>query len=336
MRFSFGVEHERFLSRRNGDAPGLGDLKRLAQILEKRGWDSLPAGAAFDLAGPAEITGTRLKTDFCTNLLEVVLPPLSSLDTAKNFLLSAWRDVEDSAGQLDLVVSTYSALSQMPTNVVFAPSSSDKDGARISKTLGRPMPRCGWGIPEYPATIAATHVHIESDIAADISLLPSLYAVEYMVPLLFGNSTDWLGRTAHCVHPMVYRWNYRPSQLNIGFPRKIPTYVSETDALDRDYSLIVPRREFGTLEFRSACSQPTIDRVISLVAFRLAAVLAARDGLISPLAGMRQRFYRVALSGQFERELVEEHWSILLDFAGALGIADYLNHSRYHFANYLA
>ena len=106
-----------------------------------------------------------------------------------------------------------------------------------------------------------------------IRKLPCFYACEYLIPCEFSNSPEFQGFRAHCVRPLAWLANYHRPYPLLGIPDPLPTTLEEyaemrNQSPGRDYSFVAIR-DTERLEFRSACSQNSVDDIIRLIQFRL-------------------------------------------------------------------
>lgn len=80
----------------------------------------------------------------------------------------------------------------------------------------------------------------------------------------------------HCLRPLINAHAFLDTYRANGIPNPIPRSLKEyqklldtTQNLIRDYSFIT-FSHFGTIEFRSACSQNTLSSIIQLISLRMA------------------------------------------------------------------
>jgi len=272
-----GLEQE-LLVFQDGHPPALEVVKSVFEQLSRKGYrvartdtDGRPLQVNRELR-----TGyVAVKNDFCTNLFEFALPPV--------------RTPEELIADYNLVYSdlhaafSFHGLAPMREAFIRIPSASiiPVPGTRLEWLMTRPLPAGGkYSDRLFAATIAATQMHFNILAEPFFTALPALYAFEYLVPLCFSNSAD-SSTNARCVRPLIYRDNYLKSYRALGFPDPVPTSRSEyqqlldsTEDFRRDYTFIAPR-SFGTVEFRSACAQPSIERILELTAFRLMTIITA-------------------------------------------------------------
>jgi hypothetical protein len=209
-------------------------------------------------------------------------------------------------------------LERIPDHTVIVPCNAESE-LRIARLLARELPRAPFAHRMFDAAICATQVHLDVLDDGLYSLLPGLYAIEYLVPLLFANGSTFAGQHAHCVRPLIWRDCFSQSYLAHGFPDPVPASAAEhgrlldaTPGFIRDYTLIAPRPMLGSVEFRSACAQDTLARIIELIALRLASYAAARAHQIAPRSGMREHFHDVCDTGRFRREwAIADHAALL-------------------------
>ena len=133
----------------------------------------------------------------------------------------------------------------------------------------------------FPAFMVATHVHLNVSAEEDLRLVPVLYELEWLALNLF-DRTHHRTNTVRSLRTLYYRDAFGHDYRLVGVPAQIPASLEEyvgqfNDSPQlfpndpffpvRDCSLIRPT-QYGTLEFRSACTPLEVETVSVIAAFR--------------------------------------------------------------------
>jgi hypothetical protein len=310
-KWTFGVETEHFIQR--GETPASGeDLADFFHALPQDKFDVAKAGgdtsplfaAARSALGPCEI-----KPDYCSHILELAFPPLSSLCLFRELWEEYWGIVISTLARVGLHVRQGSVLPEVSNDIDFchprhAPERLEQFNQRTFVSRGPLSSRYCF------AVMASTQVHLNLLDETFYSTLPFYYSMEYLYPLLFSNGREFQGQNAYCVRPLVLRDSLPHEYQAVNVPPVIPRSIQEYGAmlqtgkgLYRDYSSVTPSR-YGTVEFRSACSWDQVDRIMEIIALRIAvAAAASQQNAILP-RDARQNFYNVCEIGQCDSEIL--------------------------------
>lgn len=303
---SVGVEQERFILK-HGVAPTCTDITNLLARMARKGVCSyqLSSDHTAGIATRTTPWGTLdIKPDGFTHVLEVAFPPVPTPTIFESMHAETWGYIREAAQQEGLYFSDIGCLpDHLPNEQAFPVSALAAD--RQGKLLKRPLPTRTFGSVMLSSVMAATHVHLPAlrSSASTMALIPVLYSYEYLVPWLFSRSRQFRGHWAHCVRPLIYRDSFADSYRAAGFPVRVPnsleTYdqlVADSESFVRDYSFIVPR-SFGTVEFRTACSQASVEAILELIGLYRAIWQLALLGEFSAVPDSRSHFYAVCEHG---------------------------------------
>ncbi len=210
-------------------------------------------------------------------------PPYRSLSAFRRDYCETWDLVSEQLRGMGLKIRPGGALPTPVREVHWRPKETDPEGERLYKFVHREPLNTPLFHPDFPACFAATHVSLGVGEAEAIRLLPGYYAFEFLVPLWFSTSPQFQSVQAHCVRPLAWEANFHKPYPLLGIPDPIPRDLTEYEQYRsqcslRDYSFVAIRNA-ERLEFRSACSQPTIEAVEQLIRFRLAVDSAVREGV---------------------------------------------------------
>lgn len=270
------MEQEHFVFHADGSSPTQSDIDEM--------WRSL-AGTGFKPRGVNEqgqVLSLQRNTDWgplvvtndsCTHILEVAFPKMRDLVAFESLYLETWGLLVQKLSDLGLRLQFGAALPNGVGDVNWRPKESDADGKRLRSIVTRaPLPSPLFHA-SFPACFAATHVSLEIAQEEAMERLPHFYAFEYLVPLYFSNSPEFQGVRKHCVRPLAWVANFHLPYPLLGIPEPLPKTLKiyeqlRAECFGRDYSFIAIRST-SRVEFRSACSQNTVDDVLRLVRFRL-------------------------------------------------------------------
>lgn len=283
----YGVEQEHFVFHDDGTPPTHEEIERL--------WAGLCScdfqihavnnhGRVLSVARILPQGFVVVSNDGCTHIVEVALPPYRVLSEFRRDYCETWDLVEQQLSGMGLHIRLGGALPTPPSNVFWRPKDSDPEGERMNKLVHRDPLCTTLYHPDFSACFAATQVSLGIEDNDAIRLLPGYYSFEFLVPLWFSTSPSFLAVKAPCVRPLAFDQNFHQPYPLLGIPDSIPRDLNEYAELRsqcslRDYSFVAIRNA-ERLEFRSACSQPTIDAIEQLIRFRLAIDLAVRDGVV--------------------------------------------------------
>lgn len=316
----FGVEQEHFILHADGTPPNHSEMDLLYFRLKGSGFRT----RATDRQGRILSVAAKLRegelvvcNDACTHILEVAFPVFNSLDHFRNVYVETWDLLHSVLQSLGLKIHYGGAL-EPRSEIFWRPKETDPDGTRLARFLSRTPLNNPLYHQDFPAWFAATHVSLTLPDAEAYRLLPKYYAFEFLSPLAFSTSRKFQGVERHCIRPLAWFQNFPEEDPLVGIPGNIPTEIAEYDraresACCRDYSF-VSIRGGNRLEFRSTCSQETVDDLIDAIQLRLAV-----DRLVQqmdlPIQGISPRadFLEVAEEGMISNDQTENLLWIFLN-----------------------
>lgn len=301
---SFGLEQEHFILKA-GAAPNPADIVELFTRLSCRGLGAYKQptdGTAGVVALETQSGRLEIKPDGFTHVLEVAFPPLQHPAEMLMLYDEVWGGIWQEIEPLGLTLQMGGCLPhELADRHSFPVSAQSLERQEV--LLTRKMPQAPFSIDLFSAVMCATHVHLPATSPGVYGLLPFLYSYEYLIPLLFSTSHEFNGQTVHCVRPLMYRDSFADSYPATAFPVQVPdspdahrALIAASHPFVRDYSFIVPR-SFGTVEFRTACAQPSAQAALELTALYIAIWHLAQQGIVSAVAEPRAHFYRVCELG---------------------------------------
>jgi hypothetical protein len=303
---------------------------RLVPILARRGGYEIRSqteGQGFFCLGQDTSSGyISIKPDFAMHLLEVSLPPRRNEEELRALLQQTLRVLDESLAEAGLYRDERSIVSDPGAR--FELAEVGRLRGYVEQFPARSETSAELYFPHYPALIASTHVHLNVPLDRSLGLMQFMYELEWLAIRLFSKSYFFDGREYGCARVLLYEDSLGESYRLKTVPEKVPTTLDEYVAAFnsspayfsadpffpvRDLSFIRPRH-FGTLEFRSACSQSRVEEILDVAAFRVLqlgySLSRARRGSVSDpgvarRAMLRQARLKSAVLGQFERKALE-------------------------------
>ena len=319
-KLTFGIELERFIFTKEEMPPSLDEINSVfARLLEwgmtVKAYDREAGLIAIKRELP---TGPLVvKNDFCSHIFEVAYPPARTVAEFTAIFQQSEQEIQLVLRDFSIAVRLGGALAAMPTTIIYRPSDSDYVRKRMSQYEKRPVPKRPFSHRNFFAGMSSTHIHLNVLEEPFYPRLPALYSVEYLIPLLYSQSPVFNGCRAHCVRPLMYKDGFAESYRTVAIPDPIPSrprqyheFLAASRGFIRDYSFIAPSWH-GTVEFRTACSQPTLDEIIELLALRVAIVLGVRNGYWQQRPNLRSLFWNASLTGTAPQSVLDEDHSIL-------------------------
>lgn len=299
----FGVEHEQFVLHDDGSAPSHEEIDSLYRSLQSAGFRP----SAVDREGRCLAVGRTtdwgelvVSTDCCTHILEFSFPPFAELSDFRRMYAELAERCTAVLAELGLRFVP-GAARQPPNPILWRAKAKDPDGTRLQEDIRRPRLNHRLFVAELPAWIAATQVSLNIARSEAIARLAYFYQFEPLVPMLFGNSPEMRGVRGRCLRPLSWLANFPDDFPLCGVPRSLPASWDEyerrrAECRGRDFSFTAIRGP-ERVEFRSACSQPTLDDIEQLVRFRQAVDRLASDAEAVAPGELRRRFVEACLHG---------------------------------------
>lgn len=309
----FGIEQEHFIFR-DGKSPTLQEIFLFFNALKKEGFSEHVTdsnGRPLSVALGTSHGQVIIKNDFCTHILEIAFPPLNSVLVFERLYKEVVGRIGDSLSTVGCNIKYGGSLDHVPIETVLVPNDNNHNKARLEHLLNRPLPNRRYTDRKFNAAISATQIHLNVFDRSFYKIMPSLYSFEYLFPLLFSNSKTFIGYSAHCVRPLIYRDNFSPSYKACAFPDPVPNteasydkMLSKSEHFIRDYTFIAPRTN-GTVEYRSGCSQNESGDIVNMLALRVATYYAAENGKRPYSRQSKEVFYQVCEAGFVPTEILE-------------------------------
>jgi hypothetical protein len=274
--YAFGVEQEHFVFDKNHLPPTQEATNRLWDILVKDGYrvqGTSPDGMVLSVERQTDDGPLVITNDSCTHILETAFPKMDRIDRFRELYVGTWDYLRNQLAALDLSIQFGGSLNRAPREICWRPKETDSKGERLKKILMRKPIDHPLFCQSFPACFAATHVSLNIPAQEAIEKLPFFYSQEYKIPRDFSTSKEFQGVKGHCIRPLAWLANFHQPYPLLGIPETIPKTLDEYEQMQaecsgRDYSFVAIR-DANRLEFRSACSQNTVDDVVRLVDFRL-------------------------------------------------------------------
>lgn len=293
---AFGIEQEHFIFDETGATPTPEAIENLWSILIQEGFQVRgvsPEGTVLSIERMTDDGPLVITNDSCTHIIEAAFPKMNCLQRFRELYEATWDQLRDKLQLLGLAIQLGGSLREAPSEIHWRQKESDPKGERLKKFLTRNAIDHPLFCQAFPACFAATHVSLEMPAQEAIAKLPYFYSREYLVPLEFSTSKEFQGVHAHCIRPLAWLANFHQPYPLLGIPESIPTTLEEyqqmqTQCSGRDYSFVAIR-DANRLEFRSACSQNSIDDVERLLRFRLESDVLANNANAKVIADSSRR-----------------------------------------------
>lgn len=256
--------------------------------------------AAVVISGP--VGAVVVKYEQAPHLMELSTPPAATIGELRLSLRTVWEALDGAALATGLAVVHEAHSRVSPAHRSLSPLTTRSIALReyrFREALVRGFP-LSEGRANFSAAIAATQIHIgrvawhnEPGIVEDLYLdEPYFLPLEYRA---FGKARGrWLAQSRWrryargCFGPLVGYPDLHSWDLDawIKGMAKSPHLAAPPPVVPSDFLLSVrdnqsikPRPEYGTIEFRGAPTQPSIQAVVSLAAARLGQVARLVDGV---------------------------------------------------------
>lgn len=289
----FGIECEFFVFKDDNSPLSLYENKALLDELNK----SIKHELLFEIIN-----------DSCTHIFEIIFKPTVSIRLfidSFNFVFQKFQSI--------IKNNRLNILQESSLNKLVEPIFINNN-SRLVKNINRQKINNKLFHKYFGTGIIATQIHIDIDNYWDI--LPQIYEFEYLFPLLYSKSKKFNGESAYCIRPLIYEQNYHNEYLLKGFPLRFARNQSEYESIKattkdfiRDYSLIVPREEFGTLEYRTTCSQSDATSIAEIIALRQAIMIIAETGR---KRNSKKIFDNVCKTGIVNNEILQNDYNLLI------------------------
>jgi hypothetical protein len=257
-----------------------------------------------------------IKNDLCTHIIEFALPPRDSANELISLYSDVFENIDIAAEANGLQINFGASLDVPPETITILPGHPRSEWLRTRILPDLPTQLI---FRYFTSLMCATQVHLNILDQKFFQNLNRFYSMEFIFPLLFSNSKKYNGFAAHCVRPLAWEANFPERYLAKAFPKLVPLneldysqMLLESLGFQRDYTFLCPRST-GSVEFRSTCSQNSVEDVAGLVATRIAVTNFVNSGASIELNG-RDAFYSLCLSGNLTNEHHEENIKAFLEY----------------------
>ena len=320
QQLTFGIEQERFIFTAGGVPPTLEEINGVFEALLARGMTSKAHDREAGLIAVKRETATGplvIKNDFCSHIFEVAYPPVRTVEEFAAIYGEVEEEIQTVLRGFGIAIRPGGALATMPQTIVYRPSDSDYVRKRMVQYDERPVPKRPFSHRFFFAGMSATHIHLNVLAEPFYARLSALYSLEYLFPLLYSESRVFNGRRAHCTRPLMYRDGFSEAYRAVAIPDPIPAsaeqyreFLAGSKGFIRDYTFIAPSWH-GTVEFRVACSQPSLAEIVELLALRIALVVGVMRGDWRERPNLRSLFWNASLTGTAPQSTLDEDYTIL-------------------------
>jgi hypothetical protein len=290
-KLSIGLEIEYFIAHKNEHASHLASQRDYMQVIEHlKNHNGYRDWVLYDQPGrisrDTDIGFVVIKPDFAWHILEVSLPPRNSVNQVAKLLVEVLGEIDEVLAKFGLERLDVSCLSDPPPKMDLV--QLDRLG-QIADTFMAKKSDQPTIDPAFPAYITATHVHLNVSDELTLGYFPNLYHLDKVISERFNRARTFRGRVYENVRTSLYRDTLGADYLLHTYPEKPATNIEELcEQMNkspklfpkdrffavRDMSYIRPT-SYGTLEFRSCCSYKDPEKVVEIVKWRTAQIMAA-------------------------------------------------------------
>jgi hypothetical protein len=233
-----------------------------------------------------------IKPDFAWHILEIALPPRFAISEVKSLLIECTTMIDCALKEAGLFRLNLNCLPSIPDSMEFVQLERLQSHLDILSKRKKGNENI---IPEFPALITSTQVHLNIFNEEAFNLLPFLYQQELKLFKKFNKPQIFDGKTHEDIRDYFYRNALGEDYALCTIPKTIPKDIDQycqmmnrspklfpNDPLFgvRDLSYIRPTK-YGTLEFRSTPSFNNINTVIEIVKTRITQVKDALNTKLS-------------------------------------------------------
>jgi hypothetical protein len=290
----FGCETEYLVEATSSDrnVMGAADFKNLCRLLcDRVGFNTGKTSDEFRISKDLKQGFISIKPDFSFNNIEISYPPISEPALIEEIIETHTNALDSCLTELGFKRSL-SAINENSEESSYEMLESERFKAFIKffreKAKKNALP---FFCADYPAIIASTQIHLNVLDESFFVRLPVMYELESLIISKFSKSRKFRKNDCGCARLLVYEDTLGPKHVLKTVPTEMAanwdeyeniikkmkvSYPEQFNFLARDYSLIRPRKELGTVEFRSACSQSKTSEILSLCAYRVLQVAYSR------------------------------------------------------------
>jgi len=282
-KLTIGVEVEYFIASGNEQDFKLATQNQYLQVrdflISQRGYqDRHLEDQPGRISKDTETGYIAIKPDFAWHILEIALPPRRNTSEIGMLLVEVFLDIDAALASVGLKRLDLSCLPRVPEDMEIL------ELGRLKSYLHSPTnSKFDSAYRLFPALIAATHIHLNCSDENSLRWLPGLYKLDRNVKSLIVRPAEFEGKIF--LNPREYFYsnalglNYGLAAVPETIPYSIETYVDQYNKTTRlfpedkffparDLSFIRPTK-YGTLEFRSACSFNSVEKILKIVNIRM-------------------------------------------------------------------
>ena len=333
MTLLFGIEQEFFIFNKDGTVPSNKEIDGLYFSFLKNGYE------LFEKNENKEIIGIKKTTQFgeillisevCTHIIEIVFPPLSKLNNFELLYNEIVTNLITILNESNLIMFYKAILSEFPKNFIIRTSSKTKN--RLLNYDYNTKNK--YSLNLFLILISSTQIHLNILDNKFYNNLLKYYHFEYLFPLLFSNSSNYEELNAHCIRPLLYKDNYHENYYANSFPEILPNteykysqFLNKSVGFVRDYTLICPRPELQTVEFRTTCTQYDLNKILDIIALRVAIHSLITNNINLKTRNGRDFFYKVCETGIVKKEILQNDYNLLKKSIELID-KQYINHLK--------
>jgi hypothetical protein len=227
-----------------------------------------------------------IKPDYAWHILEISFPPRPGTRELRPLLTSVLAEVDAALAKEGMVRLDLSCLPEPPAemDLVKLDRLVSADTSCNQKIEGQPTTD-----PNFPAYVAATHIHLNTSSEESIASFPAIYETEPLTMRLYTRARSFAGCLLENARTELYANTLGRDYPLHTIPRKIPRRIEDlVEAMNagrklypndpffpvRDMSYVRPTK-YGTVEFRSACSYSSPEILLEIALWRKIQMLAA-------------------------------------------------------------
>jgi hypothetical protein len=282
-KITVGIEIEYFI--------GSGDEKdyclatkeqfcKFTKYLEKNSGyeDKNLVGQPGRISKNTELGFIAIKPDFAWHILEIALPPRKTNEEIRKLLIEVFQEVDDALSVQGLKRLDMSCLREVPErmdivehveNVGYLEASEQvKSDSLLYSSV-------------FPALITSTQIHLNVLEEGIFEILPGLYKADQEAQNKFCRKQKFLNFSGHDIRQKLWEEGLGADYSLRTTPPIIPETIEKYCHFYNSSTILFPRNKFfgvkdlsyirptqhGTVEFRSACSQVEILKIIDIVEF---------------------------------------------------------------------
>jgi hypothetical protein len=313
------LDRERYLSRM--------EFETVCNTLKsKYGYKSRSVDDIARLSIDTELGFVCIKPDFAYNILEISYPPRRAPDELRDLIEKITDQIDTSLSEIGFTRAESSVVPRTPFN--FDLVEFERHSLWLTFFTKRNEKSSPFFFPEYPAMTAATQVHLNILDETFFARLPLMYELEWFAVSRFSKSRIFNEQKNTCSRVLLVDTTLGKDYPLRTVPSKVPNSIEQyLDLLlqtpkyfpkdpfypSKDYTFIRPR-PFGSVEFRSTCSQSSVEDQLKICAFRaLQVAYASVQNKIIPINSPREVMIENCHISQHETSRYREYEKLCLE-----------------------